>query len=471
LRAILPGPRLIVREAQVSEQLLSFLVFASALVLLLSGIPIWTGLTGVALFYILMLSPDLFQTVPYVFYSGMDSFALLAIPLFILLSAPIAVSRASGDLYEALHRWLYRLPGGLGISTMLACGIFAALCGSSPATAAAIGGIGIPQMRSRGYTPSLACGLIAHAGTFGILIPPSITMILYGIATETSIGKCFIAGILPGLLEILLSCIWVVLYLVFTAAGKDLKARQLELRQRAHRLSGGEGPAMDERYTLKEKLSYVPRVFPFVLIIFGIMGSLYGGWATPSEAAGVGAVLSLALVMGIYRMYRWQDLKTILAKALNESTMILMIMAAALLFSFVCSDLYVTQSMAELILGLPLGKWGIVVFINLLLLVLGFFIPPAAVILMVAPMLIPVITGLGFDPVWFAVIMTVNLEIGLVTPPVGLNLYVVKGIAPDVPMSEVLKGVLPFVIIEMIVIAAVCVFPALALWLPSKMIG
>jgi len=451
----------------VSEQVLSILVFGSALLILLSGIPIWAGLAGVSLLYILIFNPALLTTVPFVFHGSMDSFALLAIPLFILLSAPIGASRAASDLYEALHRWLYRLPGGLGISSMLACGVFAALCGSSPATAAAIGGIGIPEMRRRGYPPSLACGLIAHAGTFGILIPPSITMILYGIATETSIGKCFIAGILPGILEILLSCIWVVFYFRFTGAGQAIGQRQLEAWQAGHT---GVAEAV-EHYSLKEQLAYLPRVMPFILIIAGIMGSLYGGWATPSEAAGVGAVMSLLLVMIIYRIWRWREIRPILTKALTESTMILMIMAAALLFSFVCSDLYVTQALAELILAVPLGKWGIILLINILLLILGFFIPPAAVILMVGPLLLPVIEGLGFDPVWFAVIMTVNLEIGLVTPPVGLNLYIVKGIAPDVPLAQVLWGVVPFVIIEGVVIVAVCVWPELALWLPNKMLG
>ena len=364
------------------EQVLSVLVFGSALVILLSGIPIWAGLAGVSLLYITIFNPTLLATMPHILFGAMDSFALLAIPLFILLSAPIAASRASADLYEAIHRWLYRLPGGLGISSMLACGVFAALCGSSPATAAAIGGIGIPEMRRRGYPPSLACGLIAHAGTFGILIPPSITMILYGIATETSIGKCFIAGILPGLLEILLSCIWVVFYFRYTTAGRRIKADELEIsRHEAVTKAGGLGGRVSpdgvwrEHFTLRQQLSYLPRVLPFILIIFGIMGSLYGGWATPSEAAGVGAVLSLVLVMAIYRIYRWKDLRFILTKALTESSMILMIMASALLFSFVCSDLYVTQSLAELILTLPLGKWGIIIVINILLLILGFFIP------------------------------------------------------------------------------------------------
>ena len=193
-----------------NEYLLAILLFGSALVILMTGIPIWAGLAGVSVIFILILSPHLLTMIPYVIYGSMDNFALLAVPLFILLSAPIAKSNASRDLYETLHKWLYKIPGGLGIASMIGCGIFAALCGSSPATAAAIGGIGIPEMRKRGYASSLATGLIAHSGTFGILIPPSITMILYGVVTESSIGKCFIAGVVPGLLEIILSCLWVV---------------------------------------------------------------------------------------------------------------------------------------------------------------------------------------------------------------------------------------------------------------------
>ncbi|UCF32102.1 MAG: TRAP transporter large permease [bacterium] len=437
------------------------LLFGSAFLVLMSGIPIWAGLAGISLTFILIFSPHTLSTVPYVLYGSMDSFALLAIPLFIFLSAPIAASNASRDLYEALHKWLHRIPGGLGIANMIGCGIFAALCGSSPATAAAIGGVGIPEMRKRGYSPALSTGLIAHAGTFGILIPPSITMILYGVATETSIGKCFIAGVIPGLLEVFLSCLWVGGVFFYRKYVPAKPGSLYYIREHED----------DRVYSWGERFRALGKVLPFVLIIIGIMGSLYGGWATPSEAAGLGAVLSLFFVMTIYRIYQPRKLWEILVKTLNESSMILMIMAAALLFSYVSSDLYATQTLGELIFKLPLGKYGILVFINLLLLLLGCFIPPAAVILMVAPMLMPVITGLGFDPIWFAVIMTVNLEIGLVTPPVGLNLYIVKNIAPDIPMSHILLGVVPFIIIEILVIVLVTVFPELALWLPNKMIG
>ena len=444
-----------------NEYVLAILLFGSAFGLLVSGIPIWAGLAGISVIFILIFSPHLLPTLPFVLHGSMDSFALLAIPLFILLSAPIAASHASKDLYETLHKWLYKIPGGLGIANMVGCGIFAALCGSSPATAAAIGGIGIPEMRRRGYSAALATGLIAHAGTFGILIPPSVTMILYGVATETSIGKCFIAGVIPGILLVVLSCAWlgVVFFYRKIAPARPGSTYFLETEE------------VDEKFSWAERFLSLFKVLPFVLIIVGIMGSLYGGWATPSEAGGLGAVLSLFFVMTIYKIYRPEQLWPIFIKALNESSMILMIMAAALVFAWVSSDLYATQALGELILKMPLGKWGIIVVINILLLILGCFIPPAAVILMVAPLLLPIIQGLGFDPIWFAVIMTVNLEIGLVTPPVGLNLYVVKNIAPDVPMSQVLLGVIPFVIIDLLVIVLLCIWPELAIWLPNKMIG
>ena len=444
------------------EQFLTnIFLFGGALLLLVTGMPIWAGLAGISVVAVMLFSPHILPSLPYVLYSSLDNFALLAIPLFIILSAPIAASRASRDLYETLHKWMYKIPGGLGIANMLACGIFAALSGSSPATAAAIGGVGIPEMRRKGYSPALATGLIAHAGTFGILIPPSVTMILYGVATETSIGKCFIAGILPGVLEIFLSCFWV--------------AGVFYYRKRHPATTGSvyyiEDRGEIESFSWAERFQSLIKVLPFVLIIAGIMMALYGGWATPSEAGGVGAVMAFVLVMIIYRVTDPRTLWAIVIKALNESSMILMIMAAALIFGYVSSDLYVTQSIAEWILALPFGKWGIIFMVNILLLVLGFFIPPAAVLVMVAPLLLPVITGLGFSSVWFAVIATVNLEIGLVTPPVGLNLYVVKSIAPDVPMATVLKGVFPFLVIEVIVILSVCIFPELATWLPDKMLG
>jgi len=446
-------------------------MFGTVLVVLLSGIPIWVGLAGTALLFILIISPENLPIIPYVIYSSLDSFALLAIPLFIFMASPIANSRASFDLYEVIHRWLHWLPGGIGISNMIGCAIFAALCGSSPATAAAIGGVGIPEMRRRGYPAGFACGLIAVGGTLGILIPPSLTMIIYGVATETSIGKLFIAGIIPGIMLALMMSIWIGFYFHFFVIRR--RRRGLQESRPVPNPQEDTAPAVlpEVAYTWKDRFVYLPRILPFLLIIFGVMGSLYLGWATPSEAAGVGAFLALLFTVVIYRAYRPRVLKTIFGVAINESTMILMIMAAALFFGYALSNAYATQALAEAILDLPLGRWGIMLIIQLFLLVLGMFIPPAAIILLVAPILLQIILGLGFDPIWFAVVMTLNLEIGLVTPPVGLNLYIVKAIAPDVPLLKVLKGALPFLIILALGIILLCFFPELALWLPGLMIG
>lgn len=450
---------------------LGIIMFGTALFILLSGIPIWAGLAGTALLFILILFPENLIIMPYVIYGSLDNFALLAIPLFIFMAAPIAQSRASFDLYEVIHRWLHWLPGGIGISNIMGCSIFAALCGSSPATAAAIGGVGIPEMRRRGYPPSLATGLIAVGGTLGILIPPSITMIIYGVATETSIGKLFIAGIIPGVIVSLMMSIWIAFYFYFFVTRRQRRGLQ-ESRPAANpRDTTAPAALPEEVYTWKDRLIYLPRILPFLLLIFAVMGSLYLGWATPSEAAGVGAFLSLLLTVIIYQAYRPKVLKNIFASSISGSTMILLIMASALFFGYVLSNAYATQSLAKAILDLPLGRWGIMLIINFFLLLLGMFIPPAAVILLVAPILLQIILPLGFDPIWFAVIMTLNLEIGLVTPPVGLNLYIVKSIAPDIPLSVVLKGAIPFLIILALGIVLVAIFPQLALWLPTMMIG
>lgn len=447
------------------------IIFACALVLLLSGIPIWLGLTTVALVALLIMAPQNLTIVPFVIYSSLNEFALLAIPLFIFMAAPLAVSRASFDLYEVIHRWLHWLPGGIGISNIVACAIFAALCGSSPATAAAIGGMGIPQMRERGYPPGFACGLIAVGGTMGILIPPSITMILYGVATETSIGKCFMAGVFPGILLATLSSVWAGFYFYFFVIKRQRKAFQQAQSDAAGAEVAIPYVLRPEKYTWMDRIRYLPKVLPFVAIIFGVMGSLYLGWACPSEAAGIGAFLAFFLTMAIYRAYHREELKRIFSTAISEGSMILMIMAAALFFGYVLSHAYATQAMAEAVVALPLGRWGIMIVIQLFLLILGMFMPPAAIILMVSPILLQILLPLGFDPVWFAAVMTLNMEIGLVSPPVALNLYIVKNIAPDVSMTEVLKGSFPFILCIALTIFMLCLFPQIALWLPGKMIG
>ena len=434
-----------------SELELGLLIGAVTIVLLLLGIPVAFALGIVSLGFLVYYDGFFaLEFVPDIFYGGLDSFALLSIPMFILMGGAIASSRAGADLYEAIDRWLYGVPGGLMASNIGACGIFAALSGSSPATCAAIGKMGIPEMRQRGYPASVATGSIAAGGTLGILIPPSITMIVYGIATETSIGRLFLAGLLPG----------VMLMALFIAWGL------IDARRKGYRFTT---PGVS--YSLRDKVAMLPKVGPFLLIIVGILYVLYGGVATPSEAAGVGAMLCLVLVMLIYGITKGRQLWGIFRDSMKESVMILMIIAAAELFSYMMSSLFITQALAEYIAGLDMNAYLLLACINLFLLVAGFFLPPVAVILMTAPTLLPIITSLGFDPIWFAVMMTINLEIGLITPPVGPNLYVINGIAPDVKLPTILWGALPYMLCMVVGIILLCIFPEIALWLPETLMG
>ncbi len=387
---------------------------------------------------------------PDVFYGALDSFTLLSIPMFILMGGAVASSRAGPDLYEALERWLYRVPGGLLASNLGACAIFAALSGSSPATCSAIGKMGVPEMRRRGYPDGVATGSIAAGGTLGILIPPSITLIVYGIATETSIGRLFAAGLMPGLM----------LTALFIAWGIFASWR-----------GGYQMIGQEVRYTLRQKLEVLPKVGPFLLIIAGVLYVLYGGIATPSEAAGVGALFCLVLVMVIYRLTRPAELWRILRDAMREAVMIMMIIAAADLFSYMMSSLFITQTLAASIADLEVNRWLVMLWINVFLLVAGCFLPPVAVILMTAPTLLPIVDGLGFNAIWFGIVLTINMEIGLITPPVGLNLYVINSIAPDVRLPTILWGALPFMLCMVLGIVLLCLFPQIALWLPEALMG
>ena len=384
------------------------------------------------------------------FFGGLASFGLVSIPMFILMGAAVSSSPAGKDLYEALDRWLNRVPGGLVLSNLGACSIFAALSGSSPATCAAIGKMGIPEMTKRGYPNEIAAGSIAAGGTLGILIPPSITMIVYGIATETSIGRLFLAGLLPGAMLTALFMAWTIY---------DCHRRGIGL------------DALGRRFSLRERIEVLPRVLPFLGIILAILYVLYGGVATPSEAAGVGALFCLIFVALIYRLWKLSLYSTLFRDTLKESVMIMMIIGASELFSFALSSLFITQTIAEWIAALDVNKWVLMAIINAFLSFPGFFLPPVAVILMTAPILLPIIIQAGFDPYWFAVILTINMEIGLITPPVGLNLYVINGIAPNITLGEILRGSLPYVGCMVAGIVLLCLVPEIALWLPNLLMG
>jgi len=427
------------------------LVLLATLLVLLSGAPVAFGLGAISIAFIMLFQGfDALHVVAETFYAGLNDFTLVSIPMFVMMGAAIGSSPAGKDLYEALDRWLYRLPGGLVISNLGACALFAALTGSSPACCAAIGKMGIPEMRSRGYPDDIATGSICAGGTLGILIPPSITFILYGIATETSIGRLFLAGVVPGVMLTGLFMLWT-LFIIWKR--------------------GFRSHALDFRYTWKQKFGSIPKVAPFLAIVIGVMYVLYGGVATPSEAAGVGAALCVVMAMVIYRMWRPRQWWKILRDTTRESVMILMIIAAAVLFGYMLTSLYLTQTLAQGIADMHVNRWVLMGMINVFLLVCGFFIPPAAIILMTAPILYPIVKAAGFDPVWFGVILTINMEIGLIHPPVGLNIYIVSAIAPDVPVTRIMWGTIPYVLCMMLQIVLLCIFPGIATWLPDHLMG
>ena len=429
---------------------------AATFIALFSGMPIAFAVGGVALVFMLLYMPS--ATVALVaetLYSELDNFVLLTIPLFVLMGAAIGKSRAGGDLYSSLNRWMGRIPGGLGVANVLACSVFAAMCGSSPATCSAIGSSGIPEMRKRGYSSALAAGIIAAGGTLGILIPPSLTLILYGVVTEQSIGKLFMAGVGPGLLLTALFIVWVVI---------QFRREQARARQQNNNTE----ILREEIFSWREKLETLPRLLPFVAIVVVIMVALYGGWATPSEVAGIGAFASLLMVMVIYGCWRWTDMKAILGGTVRESTMVMMIIAMSFLYTYVMSYLHITQEVATWMVGLPLGKWGFFIATNILLVVLGFFLPPVAIILMVTPIILPALKAHGIDLIWFGVIMTILMEMGLIHPPVGLNLFVINSIAPDIKLRDIIWGTLPFIGLMVLAIFLLSVMPEIALWLPNN---
>lgn len=427
------------------------MVLLALLVLLAIGTPVGFTLGAIAVGALILTDGiGAIDGIAETFFAGLANFGMVSVPMFILMGAAVASSPAGKDLYEALDRWLYRVPGGMVLSNIGACALFAALSGSSPATCAAIGKMGIPEMTRRGYPNSLAAGSIAAGGTLGILIPPSVTMIVYGISTETSIGRLFLAGLVPGIMLTVMFMAWA----LFDCWRKGLGMGDLT-----------------RRYSLRERLQALPRVLPFLLIVALILFVLYGGVATPSEAAGAGALICLLLAAVIYRMWRLRPIADIFRDTIRESVMIMMIIGAAELFSFALSSMFITQSIADGIASLEVNRWVLLAIINVFLLVAGFFLPPVAIILMTAPVLIPLLQANGFDPYWFAVILTINMEIGLITPPVGLNLYVINGIAPQITLHEILVGSLPFVLLMMLAIVILSVFPQIATLLPDLVMG
>ncbi|MGO4715444.1 TRAP transporter large permease [Bradyrhizobium sp. 2TAF24] len=435
----------------------------ATLVAMFSGMPIAFALGAVAVAFMALYMPAAsLDTVTQNVYEEIASITLLSIPLFILKGAAIGKSRAGQDLYSALHAWLHRIPGGLGVANVFACALFAAMAGSSPATCSAIGSAGIPEMRKRGYSGGFAAGIIAAGGTLGILLPPSITMILFAVAAEKSLGRLFLAGIGPGLLLVTLFGLYAVVRF----------RKEYATAKAAYEATGASSPILvQDSYTMSERFSMLPRVLPFVTLLTGVMIALYGGYATPSETAGLGGLLALALIALIYSVWRPADLAPILSSTIRESTMLLMIIGMSLLYSYVMSYLHISQSTAQAIVDMHLPKWQLLAAILAMVIVLGFFLPPVSIILMTAPIILPPLRAAGFDIIWFGIVLTIVMEMGLIHPPVGLNIFVIRNVAPDIPLREVIWGTLPFVLLMFGAVVLLCLVPQISTLLPDLVMG
>lgn len=413
------------------------------LVLLFSGLPVAfaLGLSGVAGMILFLGGDGALAQLPIIGYKSLDDFVLTAVPMYILMSQILLTGKVGNDLFELANKWLRHLPGGLGVATVIACAIFAAITGSSVACAVTIGSIAIPEMLSRGYSRHLVLGTVAAGGTLGILIPPSIPMILYGAITDESIGKLFMSGVVPG----------VVLTLMFIAI-VVYSSRNLPMQEAA---------SWGERITALKK-SFWGLLLPVIVV-----GGIYTGAFTPTEAAGVGTVYSLFITFCVYRTLTFKDLPEILNDTIKTSCMIFAIMIGASLFGFVLTILDAPQALTEYVAGLNMGRWVVFVAINILLLFLGCILESISIIFITLPILFPLIMRLGFDPIWFNVVMLLNLELALITPPVGMNLFVLQGISPDSRMTDIIKGVVPFGLAMALEILILCFFPEIATWLPS----
>ena len=410
--------------------------------LLVIGMPVAFTLSVAGILGIIQfVDVSFLSQVPVIAYKTLDSYVLTSVPLYILMSQIMLTGRVGSGLFELGSKWMGHLPGGLGIATISACAIFAAISGSSVATAVTIGAMAIPEMLKRGYDRKLVLGSVAAGGTLGILIPPSIPMILYGTITDESVGKLFMSGVVPGaLLTVLFIC-----YIVFASWDKPREPRSSHA---------------EKMKSLRENIWGL-----FLPVI--IIGGIYTGIFTPTEAAAVGTVYALAITFFVYRSVTIQDMPAILRATIKTSCMIFSIMIGAMLFGYILTILQVPQALMRLVTEGDLNRWIVMLGINIMLLILGCVLETVSIILITLPMLYPIIKALGFDPIWLNVVLLINMELALITPPVGMNLFVIKGISEDSSIQDIIAGAAPFAAIMVFEILLLCFVPEIATWLPS----
>ena len=381
-------------------------------------------------------------------WSNASSFSVVAVPLFVFMSAILLHAGIGESLYAAVARWVGFLPGGLAVASVFACAIFAAVSGSSVATAATIGMIAIPEMESRGYHKPLIYGSLAAGGTLGILIPPSVPMIIFGVMTETSVGQLYMAGIIPGILLGLLFAAYIIGYAM---------------------VYPDRCPRGAERHVpLREKLRSLVEVAPIVLLIVVVLGSMYFGVVTPTEAAALGVSVSLLLAVTVGRL-TWAGFVRAFHETVRTTAMIMLIIIFASIFSHVIALLGTPRALLGLVTSLNLAPWMVFGMIFAILILIAYALEELSVMIIMLPILFPLVTGLGFDPVWFGIVMIVWLEMGFITPPVGINLFVIQGVARGSRMGDIAAGATPFVLLLVLMVVILFLVPDVALWLPRQM--
>jgi C4-dicarboxylate transporter DctM subunit len=435
-----------------SEATLGTLLIAGMFLLFALGVEIALalGIVGMAgLLYVKGFGIGL-GVVGSIAWSNASSFSFIAVPLFVFMSGILLHSGIGKGLYTAVARWVAFLPGGLAVASIFSCAIFAAISGSSVATAATIGLIAIPEMQRRGYSRPLIFGSLAAGGTLGILVPPSIPMIIYGVMTETSIGHVYMAGMVPGAILAALFAGFVITYALLWP-------------EAAPRVREDQGSFLD-------KLRSVYEVAPVALLILVVLGSMYVGIVTPTEAAALGSFVSLLLAAAM-RTLTWKALRDAFHATIRTTSMVMLIIIFASIFSHVIALIGTAEAILQYVVGLGLPRWAFFSAIIVFLLVIAYALEELSVMIIILPILFPIVTKLGFDPVWFGIIMVIWLEIGLITPPVGLNLFVIQNLMPGTTAVDVTRGTTPYVVLMIVLVVLLFLFPELALWLPRHMMA